>query len=311
MKIQLKHSTSNALKEVKLGFSWTTLFFSILVPLFRGDFLWFIIMIIADSLTFGIAWLIFPFIYNKIYLKNVLEKGYIPANKYSEDALVSKNLIFRSMEQNQQKNNEQNGNSAPQQQVASQNGAEQSQQKNNEQNGNSAPQQQVASQTVDVESIISRILSEHQGRCKHIYAKMFQTPNPNLMNAFEKQFPEIAEKKDEVLLGMKSVGGMFVITKNNYFIRTQGGITKKNHTFVISKTNLYADVGISTHGIVKFWSLENSKKSTIGEIDDMAWPLNKYKDRDIQPIMEIVYSISSAYFGNEAQRPNFLDSFRG
>ena len=140
---------------------------------------------------------------------------------------------------------------------------------------------------------------------------MFQTPNPNLMNAFEKQFPEIAEKKDEVLLGMKSVGGMFVITKNNYFIRTQGGITKKNHTFVISKTNLYADVGISTHGIVKFWSLENSKKSTIGEIDDMAWPLNKYKDRDIQPIMEIVYSISSAYFGNEAQRPNFLDSFRG
>jgi len=70
-------------------------------------------------------------------------------------------------------------------------------------------------------------------------------------------------------------------------------------------------VGISTHGIVKFWSLENSKKSTIGEIDDMAWPLNKYKDRDIQPIMEIVYSISSAYFGNEAQRPNFLDSFRG
>ena len=311
MKIQLKHSTSNALKEVKLGFSWTTLFFSILVPLFRGDFLWFIIMIIADSLTFGIAWLIFPFIYNKIYLKNVLEKGYIPANKYSEDALVSKNLIFRSMEQNQQKNNEQNGNSAPQQQVASQNGAEQSQQKNNEQNGNSAPQQQVASQTVDVESIISRILSEHQGRCKHIYAKMFQTPNPNLMNAFEKQFPEIAEKKDEVLLGMKSVGGMFVITKNNYFIRTQGGITKKNHTFVISKTNVYADVGISTHGIVKFWSLENSKKSTIGEIDDMAWPLNKYKDRDIQPIMEIVYSISSAYFGNEAQRPNFLDSFRG
>ena len=285
MKIQLKHSTSNALKEVKLGFSWTTLFFSILVPLFRGDFLWFIIMIIADSLTFGIAWLIFPFIYNKIYLKNVLEKGYIPANKYSEDALVSKNLIFRSMEQNQQKNNEQNG--------------------------NSAPQQQVASQTVDVESIISRILSEHQGRCKHIYAKMFQTPNPNLMNAFEKQFPEIAEKKDEVLLGMKSGGGMFVITKNNYFIRTQGGITKKNHTFVISKTNLYADVGISTHGIVKFWSLENSKKSTIGEIDDMAWPLNKYKDRDIQPIMEIVYSISSAYFGNEAQRPNFLDSFRG
>ena len=285
MKIQLKHSTSNALKEVKLGFSWTTLFFSILVPLFRGDFLWFIIMIIADSLTFGIAWLIFPFIYNKIYLKNVLEKGYIPANKYSEDALVSKNLIFRSMEQNQQKNNEQNG--------------------------NSAPQQQVASQTVDVESIISRILSEHQGRCKHIYAKMFQTPNPNLMNAFEKQFPEIAEKKDEVLLGMKSVGGMFVITKNNYFIRTQGGITKKNHTFVISKTNVYADVGISTHGIVKFWSLENSKKSTIGEIDDMAWPLNKYKDRDIQPIMEIVYSISSAYFGNEAQRPNFLDSFRG
>lgn len=63
-------------KIVKDGFSWTTLFFGVLVPLFRGDFKWFLIMLIGSMCTFGLAWLVFPFIYNKYYIEDLIANGY-------------------------------------------------------------------------------------------------------------------------------------------------------------------------------------------------------------------------------------------
>ena len=64
-------------KEVKKGFSWTMLFFGVFVPLVRGDWKWFLISLIAGFVTVGISWLVFPFFYNKIYLNELLEKGYV------------------------------------------------------------------------------------------------------------------------------------------------------------------------------------------------------------------------------------------
>ena len=64
-------------KEVKKGFSWTMLFFGVFVPLVRGDWKWFLISLLAGIVTVGISWLIFPFFYNKIYLNELLEKGYV------------------------------------------------------------------------------------------------------------------------------------------------------------------------------------------------------------------------------------------
>lgn len=63
-------------KEVKKGFSWTMLFFGIFVPLVRGDWKWGLISIVLAPITFGISWLVFPFIYNKLYLNDLLNKGY-------------------------------------------------------------------------------------------------------------------------------------------------------------------------------------------------------------------------------------------
>lgn len=65
------------IKEVKKGFSWTTLLFGIFVPLTRGDLKWFLISIAADIVTFGLFWLVFPFFYNKVYLNDLLNEGYV------------------------------------------------------------------------------------------------------------------------------------------------------------------------------------------------------------------------------------------
>lgn len=63
-------------KHVKKGFSWTMLFFGVFVPLLRGDWKWFLITAIAAVLTYGVSWVVFPFFYNKLYINDLLKKGY-------------------------------------------------------------------------------------------------------------------------------------------------------------------------------------------------------------------------------------------
>ncbi len=103
MKITLKHE-SGVTKEVKYGFSWTTFFFGFIVPLVRGDIKWALIMIaisvVVGSFTFGIGTLvsgiIFSFVYNKIYIKELLEKGYRPANETAQNLLEENNIVTAS-----------------------------------------------------------------------------------------------------------------------------------------------------------------------------------------------------------------------
>lgn len=84
---------AGVLKNIKVGFSWTTLFFGLFVPLVRGDWKWFIIMLIADIVTCGIANIVFCFIYNKIYINDLLEKGFKPADEITRRGLVGKGYI--------------------------------------------------------------------------------------------------------------------------------------------------------------------------------------------------------------------------
>lgn len=75
MKIILQNDTGLT-KEVKKGFSWTTFFFGGFVPLFRGDLKWFFIMWILALISFGISWIVMPFIYNKKYMEGLMMKGF-------------------------------------------------------------------------------------------------------------------------------------------------------------------------------------------------------------------------------------------
>lgn len=70
------HPVTDKKKTAPVGFSWTTFFFGFFVPLLRKDIKWAIIMLILQIITLGIAYFIFPFIYNKIYIKSLISDGY-------------------------------------------------------------------------------------------------------------------------------------------------------------------------------------------------------------------------------------------
>ena len=81
-------------KQGFVGFSWTMFFFGFFVPLFRGDFKWFIITLILMLLSFGLAQFIVCFLYNKFYTVGLLEDGYRPADDFSENLLRMKGIII-------------------------------------------------------------------------------------------------------------------------------------------------------------------------------------------------------------------------
>jgi len=64
-------SDSGEKKECPIGFSWTTFFFGFFVPLFREDWKWCAIMLLAAPASFGLSWLVFPFIYNSMYINDL------------------------------------------------------------------------------------------------------------------------------------------------------------------------------------------------------------------------------------------------
>lgn len=92
MNIMLKHDKGMT-KKTKVGFSWTTLFFGFFTALFRNDRKWAIIMFLLAMFSFGLSWLVFPFIYNKIYIKRLLKKGYYPADDETKSILTTKKIL--------------------------------------------------------------------------------------------------------------------------------------------------------------------------------------------------------------------------
>ena len=81
-----------------VGFSWTTLFFGFFVPLVRGDWKWFFIMIIACTLSVGLANIVFCFVYNKIYTRSLLvDKNFIPSDELSKKILAQHGIYNKQI----------------------------------------------------------------------------------------------------------------------------------------------------------------------------------------------------------------------
>ena len=79
------HNLSGDEKVIPTGFSWTMLLFGIFVPLFRGYWAYFFILLalcFVGGLGVVVAWLICPFLINKHYYEHLLKSGWVPAEKY-------------------------------------------------------------------------------------------------------------------------------------------------------------------------------------------------------------------------------------
>ena len=74
--IVFENPQTGKIKEAPVGFSWTVLFFNFFPPLLRGDLKWGIILLILAVFTGGLSGLVFMFIYNKLYIKGLIEAGY-------------------------------------------------------------------------------------------------------------------------------------------------------------------------------------------------------------------------------------------
>jgi len=93
MVVTLVHERTKLTKQVKVGFSWTTLLFGFFPALFRGDFKWAIIQCLLNICTFGLSSLVFAFLYNKIYVRELIERGYKAADSGSEAILKAKRIV--------------------------------------------------------------------------------------------------------------------------------------------------------------------------------------------------------------------------
>ncbi|MGG2466821.1 hypothetical protein ACOV1W_03740 [Paraclostridium bifermentans] len=96
--IKLIDSKGN-IKYCKIGYSWTNLFLMCWLPLMRLDFKNFLIQLLAivigskiSILFWFVCWLGFPIVYNKMYINDLLKKGYIPFNEHYKE-LLNKNGI--------------------------------------------------------------------------------------------------------------------------------------------------------------------------------------------------------------------------
>ena len=95
MKINLQNESTMKTKQAKIGYSWTFFFWAWFVPLIRGDWKWFLITFIVTLIlaytTMGvgevIAQIIFAYFYNKLYIKDLLENGYTPADEFTDKAI--------------------------------------------------------------------------------------------------------------------------------------------------------------------------------------------------------------------------------
>ena len=79
--VQLKHTDSGLNKKGFYGYCWTYFLFGAFVPIFRGEIGIGLLHFIFTVITFGLFWLIMPFLYNKQYTNRLLTNGF----KLSED----------------------------------------------------------------------------------------------------------------------------------------------------------------------------------------------------------------------------------
>jgi hypothetical protein len=90
--IDFEHPVSGAMRTAPVGFSWTTLFFGPIPALLRGHWVGALVIFILYVVTFGLSGLVFPFIYNKMYIKYLIGEGYKVKSSSQDSGHLSRRL---------------------------------------------------------------------------------------------------------------------------------------------------------------------------------------------------------------------------
>ena len=83
------------MKEAPVGLAWTRWIFGVFPALIRGDWLWGIIIFAASAFTFGLAGIVFAFIYNRLYIQELLKQGFKVKNYSGNKALIEMKAQIR------------------------------------------------------------------------------------------------------------------------------------------------------------------------------------------------------------------------
>lgn len=97
----LVNEERKAYKTVKVGYSWTEMFFGFWTPVFRGDFKWASVVVLAEIIFGSFTWgggaflvtFVFAFFYNRLYVNDMIKQGFKPADQNSFNVLKSYNYI--------------------------------------------------------------------------------------------------------------------------------------------------------------------------------------------------------------------------
>ncbi len=109
--VNLKNETTNQVKQCKLGWSWTVFFFSFWPMLFRQDWIYLICYAAWEVIGGAIAYssdgafltiasadfiirIVLSVMYNTLYVKGLLKKGWEPADEASKKLMQAKGIVL-------------------------------------------------------------------------------------------------------------------------------------------------------------------------------------------------------------------------
>lgn len=90
--LTFKNTHNGQTRLAPVGFSWTTFFFGFFVPLLRKDWVGAVIQFALSTITMGISCLVFPFIYNKMYIKSLVSDGFVVTHSSTDVQYISNGL---------------------------------------------------------------------------------------------------------------------------------------------------------------------------------------------------------------------------